>query len=72
MGFRIAPIDSKTGKIVFVAIINEEPAVMITSKSGQVVQIALEEIPSYTREAKGVILMRFSDKEDTVVSATFM
>jgi DNA gyrase subunit A len=71
-GVRIAPIDSKTGKIVFVAIINEEPAVMITSKKGQVVQIALEEIPSYTREAKGVILMRFSDKEDTVVSATFM
>lgn len=71
-GVRIAPIDSKTGKIVFVAIINQEPAVMITSKKGQVVQIALEEIPSYTREAKGVILMRFSDKEDTVVSATFM
>lgn len=71
-GVRIAPIDSKTGKIVFVAIINDEPAVMITSKKGQVVQIALEEIPSYTREAKGVILMRFSDKEDTVVSATFM
>lgn len=71
-GVRIAPIDAKTGKIVFVAIINDEAAVMITSKKGQVVQIALEEIPSYTREAKGVILMRFSDKEDTVVSATFM
>jgi DNA gyrase subunit A len=71
-GVRIAPIDAKTGKIAFVAIIADEVAVMITSKKGQVVQIALEEIPSYTREAKGVILMRFSDKEDTVVSATFM
>lgn len=71
-GVRIAPIDSKTGKIVFVAIIAEEQAVMITSKSGQVVQIPLEEIPSYTREAKGVILMRFSDTTDCVVSATFL
>jgi DNA gyrase subunit A len=72
-GVRIAPIDTKTGKIVFVAIIQEgDTAVMMTSKSGQVVQIPINEIPSYTREAKGVILMRFSDAEDGVASATFV
>lgn len=71
-GVRIAPIDAKTGKIAFVAIIDQEQSVMITSKSGQVVQIPLNDIPSYTREAKGVILMRFSDSSDCVVSATFI
>jgi DNA gyrase subunit A len=72
-GVKIAPVDKKTGHIAFVAIINEEDnAVMITSKSGQVVQISLSDIPSYTREAKGVILMRFSDSNDYVVSATFL
>jgi DNA gyrase subunit A len=72
-GVKIAPVDKKTGYIAFVAIISEEEnAVMITSKSGQVVQISLSDIPSYTREAKGVILMRFSDNSDHVVSATFL
>ncbi|MCX7996491.1 MAG: DNA gyrase subunit A [Patescibacteria group bacterium] len=71
-GVRIAPVDKRTGKIVFVAIIGDETAVMITSKSGQVVQIPLGDIPSYTREAKGVILMRFSDTNDSVVSAAFI
>jgi hypothetical protein len=47
-------------------------AVNRTAQSIKEVEEDFEEIPSYTREAKGVILMRFSDKEDTVVSATFM
>ncbi|MFW5703444.1 MAG: DNA gyrase subunit A [Patescibacteria group bacterium] len=72
-GVKIAPVNAKTGKITFVAIIGDDDnAVMITSKSGQVVRISLKDIPSYTREAKGVILMRFSDKSDYVVSATFL
>ncbi len=69
-GVRIAPIDKKTGQIVFVVIIHEEQAVLITSRNGQVVSIPINDIPSYTREAKGVILMRFSDSEDIVTSAT--
>jgi hypothetical protein len=32
----------------------------------------MKAIPSRSRTAKGVILMRFSDKSDRVVSATFV
>ena len=72
-GVKIAPVNDKTGKIIFVAIIHEgDEAVMMTSKSGQVVKTGINDIPSYTREAKGVIVMRFSAKEDIVVSATFL
>jgi DNA gyrase subunit A len=71
-GVRIAPIDKKTGQITFVTILQGEQAVLITSKSGQVVSIPINDIPSYTREAKGVILMRFSDTNDMVTSATAM
>lgn len=72
-GVKIAPVNDKTGKIIFVAIIHEDnDAVMMTSKSGQVVKTGINDIPSYTREAKGVIVMRFSAKEDIIVSATFL
>lgn len=72
-GVKIAPVDTKTGKIIYVAIIHDgDSAVMMTSSKGQVVHIGLKDIPSYTREAKGVILMRFSDKSDYIVNATFM
>jgi DNA gyrase/topoisomerase IV subunit A len=61
------------GQIAFVKIINEnDETVIITSAQGQVVKIPLPSIPSRSRNAKGVILMRFSDKSDMVVSATFV
>ncbi len=72
-GVKIASIDAKFGKIAFVEIIDPgENTVIITSGHGQVVKIPMASIPSRSRTAKGVILMRFSDKSDKVVSATFV
>jgi DNA gyrase subunit A len=72
-GVKIANIDQRTGAIIFSSIINEgDKTVIITSKNGQVVKIPIESIPSLSRMAKGVILMRFSNKSDMVASATFI
>jgi DNA gyrase subunit A len=72
-GIKIAPADARMGKIAFVEMIEkEDTTVIITSQNGQVVKIPLDKIPAYSRAAKGVILMRFSDKSDKVVSATFI
>lgn len=72
-GVKIANIDGRTGAIVFSSVINMgDETVIITSKKGQVVKIPISSIPSLSRSAKGVILMRFSDKSDKVVSATFI
>ena len=72
-GIKIAPTDLRMGKIAFVEMIEkEDTTVIITSQNGQVVKIPLDKIPAYSRAAKGVILMRFSDKSDKVVSATFI
>ncbi|OGK24677.1 DNA gyrase subunit A [Candidatus Roizmanbacteria bacterium RIFCSPLOWO2_01_FULL_37_13] len=72
-GVKIASVDQKIGQICFVQIINpEKTTAIITSTSGQVVKIPLQSIPSRSRTAKGVILMRFSQKEDKVVSATIV
>ena len=72
-GVKIASLDSKTGDIAFSSI--EDPSketLVITSKSGQVVKIPLKTIPTLSRAAKGVIVMRFNKNDDAVVSATFL
>ena len=72
-GVKVASMDEKIGQIAFAQIINDPKAtVIITSSQGQVVKIPISSIPSRSRTAKGVILMRFSDKTDKVVSATFI
>ncbi|MEN9327358.1 MAG: gyrase subunit gyrase subunit protein [Candidatus Parcubacteria bacterium] len=72
-GVKVASVDAKLGRIAFVEIINPEDTTLImTSAHGQVVKIELKSIPSLSRQAKGVILMRFSDKADKVTSATFV
>ncbi|OGK13168.1 DNA gyrase subunit A [Candidatus Roizmanbacteria bacterium RIFCSPLOWO2_01_FULL_38_12] len=72
-GVKIAPADKKMGKIAFVEMIEpSDTTVIITSQNGQVVKIPLDKIPKYSRAAKGVILMRFSEGNDQVVSATMI
>jgi DNA gyrase subunit A len=72
-GVKIASVDEKFGQVAFSQIINEkDETVIITSQMGQVVKIPLSAIPSRSRTAKGVILMRFSQKSDRVASAAFV
>ncbi len=72
-GVKISSLDDKMGKVAFVEIIDPgENTVIITSGHGQVVKIPLSSIPSRSRTAKGVILMRFSDSKDKVAAATFV
>lgn len=70
-GVKIASIDQKFGHIAFAQIVEPvDTTLIITSALGQVVKISLSSIPSRSRTAKGVILMRFSEKTDRIVSAT--
>ncbi len=72
-GVKVASVDEKMGSIGFVQIVNpEDTTIIMTSSSGQIVKIPLASIPPRSRTAKGVILMRFSDKTDKVVSATLI
>ena len=72
-GVKITSVDQKIGKIAFVQIIQpEDTTVIITSTHGQIVKIEIKSIPSRSRTAKGVILMRFSKANDKIVSATLV
>ena len=73
VGVKVASVDKRNGKIIFTQIIEPNDCqVVITSQKGQVVKIPLKSIPSRSRSAKGVILMRFSDSKDAIASATFL
>ncbi len=72
-GVKIASIDERTGKVAFSSMVDTtHDGLVITASSGQVVKIPLEDIPTLSRAAKGVIVMRFNNKEDEVVGATFL
>ena len=72
-GVKIQNLSAKTGDLVFSSVIPEKSTeVIITSKKGQVVKIPLKSVPVLSRNAQGVILMRFTDKEETVGSAALV
>lgn len=72
-GVKIANISAKTGDIVFSSLIPlHTTEVIITSRNGQVVKIPFKSVPLLSRNAQGVILMRFSDKADKVGSAALI
>lgn len=70
-GVKITSVNQKIGLVAFSEIIEPEDTILIiTSALGQIVKMDLGNIPSRSRTAKGVILMRFSEKSDRIVSAT--
>jgi len=70
-GIRVANITEKSGKIVFSTVLPaDSEEVIITSEKGLVVKIHINSIPLLSRNAQGVILMRFSKANDKVAAAT--
>ncbi|MCL6096160.1 MAG: DNA gyrase subunit A [Patescibacteria group bacterium] len=72
-GVKVAKVTSKTGKIGFAQVIPTNcEEIIITSKKGQIVKLEISSIPKLSRDTQGVILMRYSNPNDHVASATFI
>ncbi len=70
-GVKVAEIKEKTGKVAVSQMVpagSEE--VILTSTKGQVVKLPMKSVPELSRATSGVILMRFTDKHDTIAAAT--
>jgi DNA gyrase subunit A len=68
-GVKAAEITAKTGKIITcVAVDKNIGQIIITSKSAQVIRTELKNVPQLGRSTQGVILMRFSEKGDSVAA----
>lgn len=70
-GVKVAEITKKTGNVTGAMMVEDTTdEVVLTTKSAQVIKLALKNIPVLTRPTQGVILMRFSEKDDQVVAVT--
>ncbi len=71
IGVKAANVTEKTGKIVASQLVTQkDKMVIITSKRAQVIKLPLKNIPRLGRDTQGVILMRFSKKDDSVAAVT--
>ena len=70
-GVKVAQVTKKTGKIASAQLITSAcKKLILTSTKGQIVKVPIQSIPRRSRTTQGVILMRFSKKEDTLAAAT--
>lgn len=70
-GVKAAQVTDKTGRIISCIAVDENiDQVVLTSRSAQIIKLPLRNIPQLGRDTQGVILMRFSDKKDTVAAVT--
>jgi DNA gyrase subunit A len=70
-GIKVAKVTDRTGKVAFAQVLPVNgKEVIITSQKGQVVKLETDSIPKLSRDTQGVILMRFSNKNDHVAAAT--
>ena len=70
-GIKVAQVKDKTGKVVVSQIVPADcESVILTSTKGQVVKLPITSVPRLGRATSGVILMRFTDKSDTIAAAT--
>ncbi|MFC1653238.1 DNA gyrase subunit A [Patescibacteria group bacterium] len=69
-GVKVANLTKKTGNVASALSANQDlDQILITTKEAQVIKLPLKNIPQLKRPTQGVILMRFSKKDDGVVAA---
>ncbi len=67
VGVKAAEVTAKNGSVVAARVVNQTmDAVLITTKTGQLIKLPLKSIPRLQRQTQGVILIRLSDKQDQV------
>ena len=69
-GVKSADVTSRTGRVVAARVLRDEKEdLIVTSHSGQVIKLPIRDVPQLGRQTQGVILMRFSVKNDKVSTA---
>lgn len=68
VGIRSAVVNKKTGNLVGVRTLTEDPnqEMIIISSQGQTIRLGLKDIPSLGRATQGVRIMRLNDKDNVV------
>jgi DNA gyrase subunit A len=71
IGVKVAALNAKTGKIAAAQVVSEKgEQVILVSKKAITINLPLKNIPTLSRNTRGVILMRFKSPEDKVNAMT--
>jgi DNA gyrase subunit A len=72
-GVKAAQLTPKTGLLITCIGVDENvDQIVLTSRSAQIIKLPLRNIPNLGRDTQGVILMRFSQKDDAVAAVTYL
>jgi DNA gyrase subunit A len=72
-GVKVAKVTTRTGSVVVGQVMPvTTESIIMTSRKGQVVKIAINSVPKLSRDTQGVILMRFTDPTEGIASATYI
>ena len=68
VGIRSAVVNAKTGELIGVATLadTDEQEVIIISRNGQTIRLAIKDIPALGRATQGVRIMRLNDDDEVV------
>lgn len=71
MGVKAHEVGPRTGKVISAQIIPADcQSLILTSLKGQIVKLPISSVPHLGRSTQGVILMRFSDPNDSLAATT--
>ncbi|MEI8067736.1 MAG: DNA gyrase subunit A [Candidatus Shapirobacteria bacterium] len=73
IGIKVANLTEKTGKIAAAQVVSEiHDQVILVSKKAITINLPLKNIPTLSRNTKGVILMRFKSTDDKLSAMTIL
>ncbi|MFA6518702.1 MAG: DNA gyrase subunit A [Candidatus Shapirobacteria bacterium] len=73
IGVKVANLNDKTGLIAAAQVVSEtDNQVILVSKKAIAIRMSLSNIPTLNRNTRGVILMRFKDKDDRLSTMTVL
>jgi len=73
IGIKVANLSAKSGKIAAAQVVSEiDDLVVLVSKKAITIKLPLKNIPTLSRNTKGVILMRFKSTDDKLSAMTII
>ena len=66
MGIVCHNLNEKTGLLAGITVVDDENDIMMITDQGQMIRIRVSDVPTYSRSARGVIVMRLSDGQHIV------
>jgi len=73
IGIKVANLSAKNGKIAAAQVVSEkDDQVVLVSKKAVTIKLPLKNIPTLSRNTKGVILMRFKSTDDKLNAMTIL